>query len=127
VAAVLLDTQTLIEAYLPSGRLPAKARKILSDPDTERLLSVVSIVEIGIKSSLGKLQISEAELHKATADLQLTIIPFSPRHAFGLFQLPDRTDMFDRMIVATALAENVPVIGGDREFSKYKGLKVIWR
>ena len=127
MAAVLLDTQTLIEAYLPSGHLPAKARQILADPDTERILSVVSIVEIGIKSSLGKLQITEAELQKAVMDLQLKLIPFSPKHAFGLFRLPDRTDMFDRMIVATALAEDVPIIGGDREFSKYKGLKVIWR
>jgi hypothetical protein len=31
------------------------------------------------------------------------------------------------MIAATALAENLPVIGGGREFSKYKGLRVIWR
>lgn len=35
--------------------------------------------------------------------------------------------MFDRLIVAAALAKDVPVVGGDREFLKYKGLKVIWR
>jgi PIN domain nuclease of toxin-antitoxin system len=124
---VLLDTQTLIEAYLPTGNLPAKARQILADPETERILSTVSVVEIGIKSSLGKLKITEAELQKAVLDLRVTVIPFTTKHAFGLFRLPERSDMFDRMLVATALAEDLTIVGGDQEFARYKGLKVIWR
>ncbi len=99
----------------------------MEDGSIERMLSAVSIVEVGIKSGLGKLKITESELQTALRDLQLKVIPFSATHAFGLFRLPQRTDMFDRMLVATALALDAPIISGDREFSRYEGLKVIWQ
>ena len=99
----------------------------MEDGSVERMLSAVSIVEVGIKSGLGKLKITEAELQIAIRDLQLKVIPFLAAHAFGLFRLPQRTDMFDRMLVATAFALNTPIISGDREFSHYEGLKVVWQ
>ena len=99
----------------------------MEDRKADRILSVVSLVEIGVKSSLGKLNITEAELQMAISDLQLRVMPFIPEHAFRLFRLPQRTDMFDKMLVATALALDIPVIGGDREFSRYENLKVIWK
>ncbi|MBV9038939.1 MAG: type II toxin-antitoxin system VapC family toxin [Acidobacteriaceae bacterium] len=117
----------MIISFLSPDELPKKARSIMEDSSVERILSVISIVEVGIKSGLGKLKITEAELHMAIRDLQLKVIPFSAMHAFGLFRLPQRTDMFDRMLVATALALDMPIIGGDREFSQYEGLKVVWQ
>ncbi len=127
MASYLVDTQTLILAFLSPGKLPKKARSIMEDSRADRLLSAVSIVEIGIKSMLGKLEITEAELQMAIRDLQVRVIPFSPAHAFGLFRLPQRTDMFDRMLVATALALKVAIISGDREFVHYEGLEVVWK
>jgi PIN domain nuclease of toxin-antitoxin system len=35
-------------------------------------------------------------------------------------------DPFDRMIIATALVEDVPLIGGDGQFARYEGLRAIW-
>ncbi len=99
----------------------------MEDGSADRVLSAVSVLEIAIKSGLGKLVITDAELKIAIADLRLRVIPFTIEHAFGLFRLPQRTDIFDRMLVATALAMNVPIVSGDREFSRYEGLKVIWR
>ena len=56
-----------------------------------------------------------------------TVIAFEPRHAYRLFTLPmHHGDPFDRMIIATALVEDVPLIGGDRQFARYKGLQAIW-
>jgi PIN domain nuclease of toxin-antitoxin system len=98
----------------------------MEDAGADRILSSVSIVEVGIKSGLGKLKITPAELQMAIGDLQLRVVPFLAAHAFRLFHLPQRTDMFDRMLVASALALNVPIVGGDREFSQYEGLTVIW-
>lgn len=123
----LVDTQTLILSFLSPDKLPKKARSIMEDSSVERLLSSVSLVEVGIKSGLGKLKITEAELQLAIRDLQLKVIPFSPAHAFRLFRLPQRTDIFDRMLVAIALALDTPIISGDREFSHYERLKVIWQ
>ena len=99
----------------------------MEDGAADRILSTVSIVEVAIKSGLGKLEITEAELKMAISDLRLRVIPFPPGHAFGLFRLPQRTDIFDRMLVATALALNVPILSGDREFLHYEGLEVIWK
>jgi len=67
----------------------------------------------------------EAEMQEAVRDLLLTVIPFTP--AFHLFRLPlHHKDPFDRMIIATAHEEGVPLIVADRQFKRYKGLKVIW-
>jgi PIN domain nuclease of toxin-antitoxin system len=55
------------------------------------------------------------------------MLPFTPQHAYRLFSLPlHHRDPFDRMLIATALAEEIPLIGSDRLFKMYKGLKVIW-
>jgi len=127
VNSYLIDTQTLILSFLSPGKLPKKARNIMEESGADRILSSVSIVEVGIKSGLGRLKISEAELQMAISDLRLRVIPFPSAHAFRLFRLPQRTDIFDRMLVATALVLNLPIISGDREFSRYDGLRVIWK
>lgn len=108
------------------ARLPRKARTIMEDGRSDSILSSVSIVEIGIKSGLGKLNIMEAELKMAISDLRLRLIEFSSAHAYRLFSLPQRADIFDGMLVATALELNIPVFSGDREFVRYTGLQVIW-
>lgn len=125
---VLLDTQVVIEAYRPGGfeTLPNKVQAILSDPETERVISAVSVVEIAVKSALGKIAMTEVQTREAIQDLCLTVISLTPQHTFPLFSMKQRTDPFDRMIVATALAEKIPLLGGDREFKNFKGLQVIW-
>jgi len=121
---VLLDTQVVyIAAGMGGAELPKKVREIIEDPETERFFSAGSIMEVAIKSVL-----SEAHMRQAAADLRLTIIPFEPPHAYRLFSLPwHHRDPFDRMLIATALAEKLPVVSGDRVFKRYKGLSVLWR
>jgi PIN domain nuclease of toxin-antitoxin system len=123
----LLDTQVLIHAY--SGEINAMSRKVralLAADDTDGVVSTISLMEIAIKSGCGKLQMGEAEVREAVRDLRLTILPFTPQHAYRLFGLPlHHRDPFDRMLIATALAEEIPLIGSNRLFKMYKGLKVI--
>ena len=89
-------------------------------------LSAISIVEVAVKASINKLTITAASISKAVEDLRLTLIPFEPRHAIRMFGLPlHYCDPFDRMLIATALSEGIPIVGEDREFKSYKGLKVI--
>jgi PIN domain nuclease of toxin-antitoxin system len=125
---VLLDTQVIYIAYAEGVEaFPKKVRTLLADPGTERMLSSASLLEIAVKNSIGKVSFPEERARQAVADLKLNVIPFTPGHAYRMFSLPlHHRDPFDRMIIATALAEEIPVIGSDRLFKPYKGLKVIW-
>ena len=104
-----------------------RVQSLLANLDNELLLSSTSILEIALKHARKKIDMPEALVQQAVQDLGLTVIAFEPQHAYRLFSLPmHHRDPFDRMIIATALVEDVPLIGGDRQFAHYKGLRVIW-
>jgi PIN domain nuclease of toxin-antitoxin system len=121
----LLDTQAFVSAF--QGTMSFSIQQRLSNPDDERILSSISIVEIAIKNSIGKLEMSEAEMNSAIRDLRITLLPFESQHASMLFSLPPHhRDPFDRMILSTALVEKLPIVTADRTFRRYAGIKVIW-
>jgi PIN domain nuclease of toxin-antitoxin system len=123
---VLLDTPVLVRAYL-GDPLPRKVYTLLSDPETTPLLSTVSMMEVALKHEAGKLDMGARETQEAIRDLGLAILPFSGDHALRLYGLPrHHADPFDRMLIATALSEEIPLVGSDRQFKKYKPLQVIW-
>jgi PIN domain nuclease of toxin-antitoxin system len=124
----LLDTESVcLAATKGLDAFPKKVRKLLEDWETDRLVSVVSIMEVAIKNGVGKLEMGESEMRQAARDLRTTIIPFAPSHAYQLFSLPlHHRDPFDRMLIATAMVEDIALVGSDRKFHSYKGLKVIW-
>ena len=114
----LLDTQVLITVGLEGlSGIPAKVQRILIDPHAECLLSAVSITEIAIKASIRKLEATPLQLSELISDLKLTVIPFTPWHAYRMFNLPlHHREPFDRMLIATALHEGIPIISGDEKF-----------
>src|ERR1700674_4231882 len=124
---LLLDTAILIYAVEAPERLSKRAAAALQNPENVLELSSISITEIAIKASLGKLRVTAAMARAAVQDLDIRILPYTGEHALRLFDLPlHHGDPFDRQIIAQALCEKIPVVTPDEKFRLYSGLKIIW-
>jgi PIN domain nuclease of toxin-antitoxin system len=126
---VLLDTQAFIYSIDPEqiDKLPVKARRAIDRAD-ERLLSVLSVSEIALKHAGRKISLTRNQIEHGLESLLVNLLPVSREQVFRTFSMPlHHADPFDRMIIAAALEYDLPLVGGDDEFRKYKGLKVIWR
>jgi len=124
---LLIDTATLIYAVEAPERLTKRASAALRNPGNVLELSTISITEIAIKESLGKLRVTAAIVRQAVQDLDIRILPYTGEHGFRLFELlPHHGDPFDRQIIAQALFEKLPVVTPDEKFRLYSGLKIIW-
>ena len=124
---VILDTVTFIWAASTPQRLSRRAMSALRKGTAVREVSVVSLAEIALKQTRGKLRFSANDAMSAIADLRLRVLPYAAEHAFRLFDLPaHHADPFDRQIIAQALIEDVPVVTPDDAFRLYEGLTVLW-
>ena len=125
---VLLDTQTWLWLQDRVGRFSYSTLEILQDPETDRILSMASVWELSIKFALGKLRLPEAPDRYVPDRLALSmtrILPIELRHAVHVAQLPPHhRDPFDRMLVAQALIDRMPVVTADRRFTAY-GVEVL--
>lgn len=126
---LLVDTHVVVDISGTGGfeAMPAKVRRILQDPEVDLFLSTISVAEIAIKGGLGKLQLTRAELDLICANAAINILPLKRQHVDRLFDLPPHhKDPFDRLLIATALSESLPLISCDQQFREYKGLRVLW-
>ena len=125
---VLLDT-TALYVFAGASELSFSSRvsELLKNPENEVLVSPLSFQEIAIKASKGLTHLRPEHIQKLILEESLTVLDLTAAHAFRVFGLPPHHgDPFDRMLIATALAEDVAIVARDREFTKYKGLRVIW-
>lgn len=124
---LILDTVTFIWAVSAPEHLSRAAMSALRKATAVREISVVSLTEIAVKQTRGKLTFGQADPMAGVADLRLRVLPYAAEHAFRLFDLPTHhADPFDRQIIAQALVENVAVVTPDEAFNLYEGLKVVW-
>jgi PIN domain nuclease of toxin-antitoxin system len=90
-------------------------------------LSAVSLAEIAIRTTLGKLRVSGAIARQALEDLDIRVFPFTAEHALPLFELQlHHGDPFDRQIITQAVFERIPIASPDEKFRLYTGLKLLW-
>ena len=124
---LILDTATFIWAASAPERLSRAAMSALRKSSAVREISVVSLTEIAVKQTRGKLTFGKADAMAAVADLRLRVVAYGSEHARRLFDLPmHHADPFDRQIIAQALVENIPVVTPDETFTLYDGLRVVW-
>jgi PIN domain nuclease of toxin-antitoxin system len=126
---VLLDTHALIWAVDDPAHLGSDARLVLEDESNEVLISAATLWEIAIKTGLGKLTLSmpyKEWMNRAIADLGSTILPITVEYADVQATLPSHhRDPFDRMLIAQAQVENIPLATNEETFDRY-GINRLW-
>jgi len=127
----LLDTHALIWFLNGDKNLPEKIKKIIEDENNTCYVSIASLWEMAIKISKGNrllLNVEFDEIDHAIAELNIGIIPIETSHLRIISLLkfyPNHKDPFDRIIIAQAKTEKLPLISLDKEFKKY-GVKLLW-
>jgi PIN domain nuclease of toxin-antitoxin system len=118
VTRLLLDTEAFIWWDGDDRRLGAGARAAIQDA-TEVYVSAASAWEIAIKVGLGKLRTTR-QPSRALQDGGFLELPVTFQHAEALADLPPHhADPFDRLILAAASVERIPIVTSDRLFARY--------
>lgn len=125
MSRLLLDTHVLLWWLTDDAALSAPARDELAEPTNEPLVSAASVWEIAIKRSLGKLTAPD-DLPDRIVEQGFLWLPVNAAHAWQVRNLPlHHRDPFDRLLVAQALTERLPIITTDARFHDY-GVEVRW-
>jgi len=124
----LLDTHTLIWFLEGDHRLSVAANDIVSDADNDIYVSIVSLWEMAIKISLGKLQLSQSleQVIDQLGQQNITLFEVHPTHVLTVLSLPfEHRDPFDRLLIAQALVEDMKFISNEALFLRY-GVDRVW-
>jgi PIN domain nuclease of toxin-antitoxin system len=126
---LLLDTHTFVWWRDDPEKLSAKAFELISDPDNEVYLSVVSAWELQIKIALNKVELKES-LRSSIEEEQQTngflLLPVTLPHVLHLEHLPSHhKDPFDRLLISQAAVENMHLVSGDARFTDYS-ISLLW-
>src|SRR6266550_930625 len=125
---LLLDTHTFLWFIDDNPRLSSNAKSLL-ESDNDLLLSTASLWEIAIKLSLGKLSLPEPFEASVFYQLSLNaidILQIDTAHLGVVATLPFRhRDPFDRLLVAQAMVEQLPIVSADVEFDAYS-IERLW-
>jgi PIN domain nuclease of toxin-antitoxin system len=126
---ILLDTHTFLWYCIGNNRLSYTAKTLIEDKKIQPLLSVASLWEIAIKLSLGKLRLNQSFEKLIPDQLQqngIDCLPLEMRHFISLIDLPfHHRDPFDRLLIAQALAESMPLLSADAVLDAYP-IKRLW-
>ncbi len=115
---ILLDTHILLWHLSDNPKLKTEKSKIIENPENRIFFSLVSLWEIAIKTSIGKLKITQpidSLIPKEIAVLGLRIAHIQKVKEL-LFH---HRDPFDRMLIAQAMEENLTIMTDDAHFKKY--------
>lgn len=130
MSRVLLDTHAFLWFAFDDERLSARAAEVISDASVEKVLSIASLWEIAVKTSLGKLELGtslERFLTDEVEGRELEVLGIEHAHLVRVADLPfHHRDPFDRLLIAQAVSEGLSIMSIDPRFEAY-GVNVIWK
>ena len=120
---VLLDTQCWLWMALAPDRFSSRSRRLVEDRQNLLYLSAASAWEIAIKHGLGKLRLPEdPETYVPARMAALAVLPLAidTPHALRAAALPPHhRDPFDRLLIAQAQIEDLPLLTADSALAVY--------
>jgi PIN domain nuclease of toxin-antitoxin system len=122
---LMLDTNVFLR-WMNDKPLPRTVERLLMKPGTELSVSIITSWEIVMKP---KLERSAADVESAIQEMGAVLLPLKFIHLNEFSNLPfyeDHKDPFDRMLIAQALAEGLPIATSDTRFANYKRLRTLW-
>jgi len=127
---ILLDTCTLLWVMANDGKLSKRAKEMIENDHGPLYLSSISAFEIGIltKKKRVMLELPFSEWIKNSIEfLAIREIPITTSIATLAADLDDiHRDPADRLIIATAIENNLTILTPDANIHRYKDVKVIW-
>jgi PIN domain nuclease of toxin-antitoxin system len=120
---LLLDTHTFLWFILDDPQLSTSVKGLIAEPDNEIAISPASYWEIAIKISLNKYSLPEPYgvfMEREIAANEFCILPIEPKHTAALTTLPfHHRDPFDRLLIAQAMVEGIPLVSNDPALDAY--------
>jgi PIN domain nuclease of toxin-antitoxin system len=122
---LLIDSHVLLWHVLDDARLGPEPTAAFETDLAEVFVSTASLWEIAIKSSLGKLEAPD-DLPVKVEGMGFELLSVTPEHAWAVRSLPHHHgDPFDRLLIAQAQVERLPILTADPAFNAYD-VTVIW-
>jgi PIN domain nuclease of toxin-antitoxin system len=119
VAKLLLDTHVLLWTLIASRRLPKDALALIERSDV--YVSSASILEISIKSSIGKLDVDADEVLASLETTGYSMLDITGAHAARVATLSAaHPDPFDRLLIAQADIEHMTLLTADKALAVFR-------
>lgn len=125
MAQLLVDSHVLLWHVLDDSRLGPEPTAAIEAADAQVLVSTASLWEIAVKAALGKLDVPD-DLPARVEQLGFHMLPVTADHAWQVRRLPrHHNDPFDRLLIAQAQVERLPIVTADSSFAAYD-VMVVW-
>lgn len=119
---ILLDTCAVLWFLNGDEKMPVSARDIILNAENTIYVSIATVWEVAIKLSIKKLDFDGGidGFIEALEIEDFSLLEISPEHIKTVVSLPlIHRDPFDRMVIAQAMRENIPIMTTDSEIQKY--------
>ena len=116
---IIIDTHIFLWLLNDPNKVEQKYMKHIEDTQNDIFLSAMSVAELMIKKSIGKLDI-DFDVIEMVEDMGIEVLDFKGKDALYLGTMPfHHRDPFDRMIISQAISNNYFIISDDRKFNLY--------
>ena len=122
---LLVDTHVALWWQTHDPRLERGARELVESADEGVLVSRVSLWELAIKVSVGKLRADLTTFARQVEELGFAWLDITNAHLLKVAELPvmrGHKDPFDRLLVAQAMSEPLILVTADSRLARYGDL-----